>query len=233
MPVNHVPQRLAAPRRRGEWLTPASGLWVPVLAEYRMTPPVPAEQFIDAMMRHLDAGYYVGWLSAAGLWGASHQAAMATQVAVSRRIRARTVGGSRLVFRERSRLADIPVVRREGRWAGFWVSTSEATALDVADDMAFSGGLDNAVTVIAELAEEANLDMARVAALAALFPAAAARRVGWVVETFTDGARGLDELAAVAAGASASPSRLSPYHADSGPLDQRWMLRLNADPDRE
>jgi predicted transcriptional regulator of viral defense system len=208
-------------------------LWVPVLAEYRMTPPVPAEQFVDATMRHLGVGYYVGWLSAAGLWGASHQAVMATQVAVSRRTRARTVGGSRLVFRERSRLADVPVVRRDGRWAGFLVSTPEATALDVADDVAFSGGLDNAVTVIAELAEEAGLDAGRVAALASLFPAAAARRVGWVIETFTDGAQGLDELAAVAAAASASPSRLSPYHADSGPLDRRWMLRLNADTGRE
>ena len=40
--------------------------------------------YIDAMMKHLEARYYVGLLAAAAHWGASHQASMSYQVVVDK-----------------------------------------------------------------------------------------------------------------------------------------------------
>jgi predicted transcriptional regulator of viral defense system len=101
------------------------------------------------------------------------------------------------------------------------------TAFDVAADLASAGGLGNAATVVADLAGEAGLDDQTLASLAILYPDAAVRRVGWIVETHTD--HRLDALAARVVESSVNPSRLHPGRPLIGDLDERWRLRLNAE----
>ena len=226
-PVSQVPQRLSAAKLRGEWITPARGLWIPVPPEFRGWSGPPATEFIAALMSHLKADYYVGWLAAASLYGATHHAPQVTHVATSRLVRERQVGRARLVFHERSSLVDLPVVERMARSGAFRVSTPEVTALDVASDIFLAGGLDNAATVIADLADEVGLDGQTLGSLAPKFADAAVRRVGWMVERFT-GHR-LDRLAEhVVARISSAPSRLHPALPLTGSVDTRWGLRLNA-----
>jgi predicted transcriptional regulator of viral defense system len=137
----------------------------------------------------------------------------------------RTIGRARLVFHERSAIAGLPTAARTARSGQFTVASPEVTALDVAADLAVSGGLDNAATVIADLDGEISLDDDALASLAHMFPDAPARRVGWIVERFTG--RRLDALADHVARTSATPSRLHPAQPLAGPIDQRWRLRLN------
>lgn len=129
------------------------------------------------IMRHRDIGYYVGWLSAAAIHGAAHQAPQVFQVAVDRQIRDRTVGRTRFVFAQRE-VADIPTIAHPTRDRSARVSTVAVTMLDVADDMLRAAGIDNAATVIVELSEHESFDATDLARLAPLFPAAAGRRVG-------------------------------------------------------
>lgn len=226
VPTAQVPQRLTAAKRRGEWITPARGLWIPVPPEFRGWSGPPATEFIAALMGHLKVDYYVGWLAAAALYGATHHAPQVTHVATSRLVRERQIGRARLVFHERSRLADLPMVERMARSGMFRISTPEVTALDIASDIALAGGLDNAATVIADLAEEAGLDGRKLTALAPRFTDAAVRRVGWVVEQFTD--HRLDVLAEHVTGFASAPSRLHPALPLTGGVEPRWGLRLNA-----
>jgi predicted transcriptional regulator of viral defense system len=226
VPPTQVPQRLSAPRHRGEWVSPARGLWVPVAPEFRGWGGPPATEFIAALAAHLHVDYYVGWLAAAALHGASHQAPQQTHIAVSRLVRDRTVGRARLSFHQRSQLAQLPVVERMARSGAFRVSTTEVTALDLAADLTLASGLDNAATVITDLADVAGLDDQKLAALVGRFPDAAARRVGWIVETHTS--QRLDALADAVAGGSPHPVRLLPELPLTGELDRRWRLRLNA-----
>jgi predicted transcriptional regulator of viral defense system len=216
---------MTAPKRRGEWITPARGLWVPVPPEFRGWGGPPATEFVDQLMAHLDVDYYVGWLAAASLHGAAHHAPQVTRVATSRLVRPRQAGRARLTFHERSRIGLLPTVGRTGRSGRFRVSSPEVTALDVASDIGLAGGLDNAATVIADLADEAALDDAALAAVAPLFADAAVRRVGWIVERFTG--RRMDTLAAFAAESQSAPSRLHPSLPPAGAVDGRWGLRLN------
>jgi len=231
VPTSQVPQRLSAPKGRGEWVTPARGLWVPVAPEFRAWGGPPATEFISALMAHLGVTYYVGWLAAAAMHGAAHQAPQVTHVATSGMVRPRQVGRARLVFHERARIAELPKVERIARSGAYRVSSPEVTALDVASDIGISGGLDNAATVITDLASETGLDDQALAGLAPLYPAAAARRVGWIVEQFTD--HHLDALATHAAGLRSAPSRLHPSRPLTGGVDARWRLRLNATVDVE
>lgn len=232
IPASQVRVRLASQRRAGAIASPARGLWVPVPPERSAWGAPEPGAYIDDMMAHLGCEYYVGWLSAASLHGASHQAAQEFQVATSKAVPDRLVGRSSLRFLARSRIDAVPVARMALAGSLARVSTAGATMLDVAEDIAVAGGLDNAATVIAELSWEDGEFLPDALAAAPAHSAAAVRRLGWILENVA-GADGLDGLAGIAAERGGSPSYLSPASPKAGALDPRWNIILNkeVDPD--
>lgn len=225
VPEDQVRRRLHAPARRVEWVMPVRGLWVPVPLEYRTWGAPPGIEIVDVMMRHLNVDYYVGWLSAAALHGAAHQAPQAFQVAVTRHVRDRTVGRSRFEFAQR----DVGRVSREQfptRSGIAQVSSVAATALDISADVSRAGGIDNAASVICELAEHDHFRARDVVEQATGYPAAALRRIGYVLERFSE-YQDLDIFKKTALGAGATPSRLDPTGPPSGPVDRTWMVYVN------
>lgn len=232
IPSAQVRVRLASQRRAGAIISPARGLWVPVPPERLAWGAPEPGAYIDDMMAHLGCEYYVGWLSAASLHGASHQAAQEFQVATSKAVPDRRVGRSSLRFLTRSRIDTVPVARMAIAGSLARVSTVGATMLDVAEDLGVSGGLDNAVTVIAELSWEDGEFLSDALAAAPAHSAAAVRRLGWILENVA-GEGGLDGLAGIAAERGGSPSYLSPASPKAGTLDSRWNIILNkeVDPD--
>lgn len=229
VPEDQVRRRLHAPARRHEWVTPTRGLWVPVPPEYRSWGAPPGIEIVDAMMRHRKIDYYVGWLSAAALYGAGHQAPQVFQVAVNRQMRDRQIGRTRFVFAQRD-VGRIPTADHTTRSGSARVSSVAATMFDVADDVERAAGLDNVATVILELVEHESFDVADLAQLAPRFPAAAGRRVGRLLEHhgWSDDLD-LEPLRLVVRDAVPSPSRLDPASPDRGFLDPTWMVRVNTD----
>ncbi|MFT3875158.1 MAG: type IV toxin-antitoxin system AbiEi family antitoxin [Propioniciclava sp.] len=225
--TSQVRQRLNAPARRGEWVQPTRGLWVPVPPEYRTWGAPPGIEIIDAMMRHRGIGYYVGWLSAAAIYGAAHQAPQVFQVAVDRHMRDRVVGRTRFVFAQRG-ITSIPTIAHPTRDGSARVSSVAATMLDVADDLMRAAGIDNAATVIIELSEHELFDVNDLARLAPSFPAAAGRRVGWFLSQFTD-RDDLGPLRQVVRDAVTSVSHLEPHTPATGPVDSNWRILINRD----
>jgi len=228
IPASQVPQRMAVPMRRHEWVTPARGLWVPVSPDYRAWGGPPALEFVPDLMGFLGADYYIGWLSAAALFGAAHQAPQVTQIATSRMIRNRQVGRARLEFYTRSGLPHLPVIERTVRTGRIRVAPPELTALDLAANVMLGGGLDNVATVIVELSDNPGLDLDLLARTACGFSAASARRVGWILDEFT-GTKGLGPLMAVASAVDIRPSPLNPLSGARGKIDKRWQIRINQD----
>ena len=222
---DQVRRRLHAPTQRSEWVQPTRGLWVPVPPEFRTWGAPPGIEIIDMMMRHRGIGYYVGWLSAAALHGAAHHAPQVFQVAVDRQIRDRTVGRTRFRFAQRDVTA-VPTITHPTRDGSARVSTVEATMLDVADDTIRAGGIHNAATVIVELAAREDFSVAELARLAPSYPAAAGRRVGWILARFTD-RDDLQPLQAAVRDLVPSASRLDPHSNISGPVDTDWMMSVN------
>lgn len=227
VPADQVRRRLHAPARRGEWVSPAHGLWIPVPPEYRLWGAPEGIELVDVLMRHIGVDYYVGWLSAAEVHGAAHQAPQVFQVATSRHVRPRRVGRTRFEFLTRSAVREVPVVERPTRSGHARVSAREATMLDVASDIAEVGGIDNAATVIIELAER-EFDVDVLARLAERFPAASGRRIGWTLEQFTEhGDTG--PLHRSLLRRDVAPSLLDPTGPTTGPVDHHWAVRVNRD----
>jgi predicted transcriptional regulator of viral defense system len=230
--ANQVSPRLASAIKRGEWIAPARGLWIPVPPEYRNWGGPPAVEFIDALMRYRDIGYYLGWLSAAAVYGSAHHAPQVTQIATSRPIRDRKIGRVHLRFYARSNIEELPTVSRTVRYGTVKVSTPEVTALDICSDIGIAGGIGNVATVIAGLVEESPLSTDQLVSLSTYYTPAAVRRLGWLLEHRTD-AGGLDGLAAVISQSAVTPSLLDSLSPLQGNLDKRWMVRINTEVETE
>jgi predicted transcriptional regulator of viral defense system len=215
--------RLAAKKRI---VVPKRGFYVIVPLEYRTAGSPPPSWFIDDLMRHLGRPYYVGVLSAAGLHGAAHQQPQEFQVVTDVALRPIVAGRSRIRFmgkrhHDRTLMAELKTETGTMR-----VSTPEATAIDLLRYASAAGGLGNAATVLAELAER--IDPGRLANAARLDGELAyAQRLGYLIGVIGAGER-VDELAKLVAEKKPRITPLRPGRSQKGcPVDRRWRVAVN------
>jgi predicted transcriptional regulator of viral defense system len=223
-----VSDSLQRAREAGKLVSVTKGGWVPVPPEYRAAGAPPPVHFIDQMMHHLGHAYYVGFLSAATMHGASHQAAMVLQIVTPARLRDRQIGAGRIQFIQRSNagqqlceLKNVPTGRVR-------VSTPAATVFDLVGFPRAGGGLSNIATVIGDLLVEGQLIPEALIDAARLHPVAVVQRAGYLIEFMANEigfAIDLDGLAALVASADVSP--LAPGRPASTDRDDRWRVQLN------
>lgn len=231
IPAQHISQRMALLRKRSQIFSPARGLWIPIPAEYRTWGAPDPMLYIDDLMAHLGVEYLVGWLSAAARYGASHHAAQVFQVATSRTVRERTLGRSRLEFYSRDYVDSASLGDSFTQKSKAKVASVGTTMLMLAADVGISGGISNVANLAIELAEEQADFEDSLVADALLFAHAAARRIGWLLDAFGDGApEGLREYCT---GLESEASFLVPSGPRVGKVDQDWKLVVNeeVDPD--
>ncbi len=228
--VSPAAARLALSRlaNKGLIASPARGFYVVVPPEYRRLGCLPAEQFVPALMAHLDRRYYAALLSAAQYHGAAHHRPQTFQVALAGYRRPMSCSKVAVSFITRSHLAEVPVQNFNTPRGAIRVSSLEATAVDLVGYEKRIGGLAQAATIIAELAEHIHPD--RLAAAAQTAPVSWAQRLGHLLELVgaadkasslqRDVRRRAHDTVLLVPG---SPSEGRP------PRDRRWRLRINAE----
>lgn len=177
-----VSASLERARQAGKLVSVTKGGWVPVPAEYRSAGAPPPTHFVHQLMEHLGHRYYVGFLSAAAMYGASHQASMVLQVATPAKLRDRRVGRGRIRFVERSTAAGRPRRSHSVPTGRIWVSTPEVTVFDLVEVPQEGAGLSNVATVIGDLLAEGQLDPDALAVAGAVFPKAVVQRAGYLID---------------------------------------------------
>ena len=227
IPEGRVRARLRNSIKRNQMFSPARGLWVPIPPEYRNWGATPALEFVDSMMTYLERDYYVGWLSAAEILGASHQRPQVTQVAVSSQLGNLSVGRSRIRFRTRENISELPRFKHKVSTGYVWVSSLELTALDLADAPLMGGGLNNVATVLAELSKGKHLDEEQLASIAINYSATTISRLGFILQMF-DSNTDLRSLKLLLKSRNKlRPSLLSPSDRRAGKVSQEWNLLIN------
>ena len=212
-------------KHHGAIAMPYRGFYVIVPPEYRQMGCLPANQFIPSLMEYLKEPYYAGILSAAECYGAAHQRPQAFQVIVEHSRPGIIYGSVRVDFIKRNNTSLMPTRDFKTPRGYLKVSTPEVTAFDLIGYPHHTGGLDNTVTVLAELAE--SLDAVRLADIAGLSPITWSQRLGYLLELI--GEAGLAEgLAAYVAGRKPVPAPLSPSQPHHGVRQvSRWRLLPN------
>lgn len=211
----------------GRIVSPARGLYVMVPPQYRAWGTVPAEWFIDAMMEHLGRAYYVGFLSAAAIHGAAHQAPQTFQVVTNRYILDRDVGRIRLRFTASQKVEAMPANRRTTETGYFNLAARETTIVDLVWRPREGGGISNVATVLREIGD---LDGDQLARIAPIRGRSTVRRLGWLVERFRPD---IDThwLRVEARPVEGEPVMLSQRAARKGHLDRSWGVVVNVAPE--
>lgn len=144
-------------KKKHEIASPLRGFFIIVPPEYQSLGTLPPEQFIDDLMRHLNAPYYVGLLSAAQYYGAAHQKPQAFQVISSKTRRNIKVGRVKITFTTKAD-TEQSATRQFNTPRGFIrVATPETIALDLVTFPQKSGGITAAFEILSDLSEHLNL----------------------------------------------------------------------------
>ncbi len=210
---------------KGRIIAPRRGFYVIVPLEYAATGTLPADWFVDALMKHRGKPYYVGLLSAAELHGAAHQRPQELQVVTTVPIRPVVVKRTRIHFFVKSQLAGTPTALTKTATGMIPVSTPEATAFDLVRYASRVGGLDHVATVLVELSEEIKPKPLLLAAQSEP-DRAIVQRAGYLIEKF--GSRAL--TGPLAKWLSVQDPGFVPLRAERhwrGPKDEKWRLILN------
>lgn len=190
--------------------------------EYRSWGVVPADWFIDAMMRHLRRSYYVGFLSAAAMHGAAHQAPQTFRVVVSKPLTDRDIRRVRLRFSVSTHVDDMQTEQRAVHTGYVAVATRETAVVDLVWRPRLGGGISNVATVLKGIGE---LDGDTLARLSLLHGRHTARRLGWLLDRFRPDVD-THWLRVVARSEEGEPTLLVPG-AKRGRLDRTWGIRVN------
>lgn len=206
--------------------SPARGLYGFVPPNYRSWGVLPADWFIDDLMRYLKRDYYVGLLSAAALHGSAHQRPQVFQIMTDKSTADRDIGRIRLRFFRNSAIAQANTETVTTPTGTMVVASRETTVSDLVAHPRVSGGYSNVATIIREIGPLEGSELARASAGR---PRSHARRLGWLVEHYSEDTPDLEALKQQAASDRGTPSPLSPSGPRRGRIDERWGLWINTD----
>ena len=228
-----VPASLERAREAGKLVSVTKGGWVPVSPEYRLAGAPPPSHFIDQLMGHLGHPYYVGFLSAAAVHGASHQSPMVFQVVTPARLRDRRIGRGRIRFIQRAATEQRPRTRRNVPTGRIWVATPEVTVLDLVESPEEGAGLSNVATIIGEFLLDGTLDADELASAAAGYPAAVAQRAGYVIDFMAAEVGAAFDTAPLHEQVAGGRRRALSPSGGAGGLDPRWRVEANTTLDHD
>lgn len=141
-------------KQKGELAHPLSGFYVIVPPEYRILGCRPADHFIHDLMQFIKAPYYVGLLSAAQYYGAAHHRPQQFQVISNQKRRPIICGQIKIVFITKKNIEQISTENFNTSQGIVIVSSPEVTAIDMMTYPHRCGGIDNVLTILADLVKK-------------------------------------------------------------------------------
>jgi predicted transcriptional regulator of viral defense system len=212
-------------QQKGLIATPYRGFHLIVPPEYRSIKCLPADQFIDQLMKHLGLEYYIALLSAARFHGAAHQQPQMLQVMARHNRPGLDCGKVRVRFMARQNVEKIPTAVFNSPRGSVAVSSPEATAFDLIGYSTKAGGLDNVTTILVELSE--SISAKKLSAAAAFSPTPWAQRLGFLLD-LVGAHKQADALAGHIAQSELRTVPLDPGSSSSqSDRDNRWKLLIN------
>lgn len=208
-------------------VSPSKGYYLILTPEFRASGCLPADYFIDDLIRHWGTEYYIGLLSAALYHGAAHQQPQMFQVMIPNKRKSISCGHVSIEFIQNSHCTRTPKQALKTRTGTLQVSTPEATAMDMLKYIRHCGGINRIATVLDELAETMSAD--RLVDLAAQSEERTwVHRLGFLLDRL-----GHTKLAeALYTVISKQPMEripLVPYSSMTGaPRDKKWSIGINA-----
>ena len=188
--------------------------------------------FINPMMKHLESRYYVGLLSAASYWGASHQSPMVYYIVAEKVIKPIRLGGLRIEFVTKSNFDEITETQKVAGVGGYYnVSTPELTAIDLLKFPKKSGHLNNIATILSDLAPKLDFKKLRLLCEKSSTPTALVQRLGFILDAVL-GIEKANNLQGILKDrkvkrTSLSASKMKEEEDSKYPFNRKWSIYEN------
>lgn len=218
-------------------LAPIRGDFVLIIPfNYKSWGIIPADWFIDPLMKYLELPYYISTLSAAQHHGAAHQKPQQFQVVTNQGLR--DIQYERIVVRflQSNKTVRVPTQRMQVQTGYAIVATPEATAFDLCKYYEASGYWNNIGTVLLELLEEVDSKKLCELAISGIYDTSIIQRLGYVLShpDVRGGAVVAEELYKVVKSNNFRWVPLTPkqkYIEELGPWqkDNTWKILINDD----
>ena len=206
------------------------GFYCVIPPHYALSGELPPLYYIDQMMGWLGRRYYVALLSAASLWGATHQRVGIAQIMTDFSMATTSSRKNPSIdWVSKKRLPEEYVLRKNGETGTIAYSNAELTALDLVHYAGRAGGLSFVATVLSELKEATDFSGAgsgvfRFAEMTDI------QRLGFIYEIVLGDFRQADVIHAEMkrVGRTARPALLEPSsHSAVFSANRRWHIKIN------
>ena len=156
------------------------GFYVIIPTQYKLKGVVPPTYYINELMEYIGKPYHVGLLSAAAIYGASHQRAMLTQI-VTTGPRSRISRNNTLInWNYRKQIPSELIETRNAEMGRINYSSAELTTVDIIQFASKIGGYQRATTVLAELVDI--IDISKMESILPYTTASTMQRLGFLLE---------------------------------------------------
>lgn len=190
--------------------------------------------YLDKMMTHLNSKYYLGLLSAAAYWGASHQSIMSYQVISEKGIKPIKFENSKVEFiTKKMSFPEIGLLKVAGVGGYFLVSSPELTAVDILRFPKKSGHLNNIATILEDLVEKWEKKRLLEIFKGSHVPTVSLQRLGFLLDVILNKQTEASWIEKILEGRMLAPSILSISRKKeknkSYPFNNRWKLYVNTE----
>lgn len=169
--------------KRGKIISVWKGFYLIIPLQYYSMGILPANMFIDQLMRHLNKDYYVCLLNAAAIFGSAHQSPQTYSIMIEPpSLRSTTKKGIKINFHSRRQIPKEYLVSKNTPSGTIKVSSPELTSADLILYEKSIGGLNRAATVLSELAEEVDFKKNINLNFFEYFPMPVIQRLGYLLE---------------------------------------------------
>jgi len=180
-PVTSVRRALARLSNDGKIHSVWKGFYAITLPDYGLKGVIPPIDYIDQLLHHLGAGYYIALLTAASYLGSSHHAPQVFQIISDKILHTRNNNEIKIEPIYKKTIINKYLRNINSRTASVVISSPELTAIDLVLYTKRSGGINQVATVLGGLAEL--IDFQRVDAdFFSDIPAAIVQRLGYILD---------------------------------------------------
>jgi predicted transcriptional regulator of viral defense system len=146
-------------KQSGDIISPAKGFYIIVPPEYQGQGSIPPEDLVLLLMEYLNQQYYVGLLSAAQHYGATHQRPNSLQVICNKRRQHPSVFGSvHIDYIYKKKLESLPIHQKQITSGYLNIASPELVIYDLLYYSNRAGGLNHIGTVLSEMIESIDGD---------------------------------------------------------------------------
>lgn len=211
--------------------SPYKSFYVTIPPHYALKGSVPPYFYINTLMKHLKRGYYFGLLSAASLWGASHQKPQTDFIVTTLpKIYTPVKDKREIKWIYRNSIPASLLCEKPGEAGPVIYSNAELTAIDLVQYESHAGGLSAAATILSELIESTDFTDAAEGVFK-LCSTPCIQRLGYIIDTIIgdkkQGETIYSELHKL--NSRIRNTALSSRSEPDGEVDDKWKIIINAE----